>query len=126
MKKVEGKPKVLITDDGKVVPVIKNDITIGEYDLLVDQRPPRLTQRHQRFAEGMQYLATVSQIAPDVARKFLAMVIKDSDYQGKDELVNMLNSSFEELLMAELQRNPQLLQRILMMINQFQQQGGMQ
>lgn len=109
---------------GNPMAIVENDITIGKYDLIVDNRPPVLTAREKRFADGMQYLSIIAQIAPDVARKFLAMVLKDSDYTAKQEIIGMLDKSFQEVVLSEVARNPELLQQVIAMAQQMMAQQG--
>lgn len=101
--------------------IAKNDITIGEYDLVFSERPKTITNKEERFAEGMQYFQTIAQVAPGIAQKYLAMILKDSDYTDKDELIGMLSESQEQMVMQAIQQNPKLQQSVMQMMQQQQQ-----
>ncbi len=128
---IEGYRRIVINEvigideEGRPIFNPQTQLRLGEYDLIVVTKPAQFTTRKERYETGLQYLQTIAQIAPDVARSFLAMVIADSDYQNKDQLINMLNRSVEENVLTILQENPTLLRRVLEMAGISVNGGGM-
>lgn len=89
---------------------IENDVTVGDYDVLVDIGPAYATRR-QEALEGM---ATILQGNPQ-ATMFLDIIAKNSDWPGADQFADRaqkllppeLQDEDEEVSPAEQQRRAQ-------------------
>lgn len=89
---------------------IKNDLTIGEYDVVASSQPSRATFEDTQFAQAMQMVQAGVQIPPDV-------LIELSSFSRKQEVAERVRQSLgmgqptpEQQQMAQMQQEMQMQQ----------------
>jgi len=85
-----NKPEVII-EQGKVVERILNDVTIGEYDIVISNAPYGPTEREMEFVKLVDLMKFAITINPQFATKMFPVMVKASDSSYRTEVLEALD-----------------------------------
>ncbi|MCU7518535.1 MAG: hypothetical protein HF307_19360 [Ignavibacteria bacterium] len=80
---------------------IKNDVSIGEYDLEISQEPYGRTARQLEFAKLYDLMTFLAQIDPVFVQASIPLLIKASDTPYKNDLLQLVNSLQQQKMMQQ-------------------------
>ncbi len=111
-----NKPEVIL-EQGKIVERILNDVTIGEYDIVISNSPYGPTEREMEFVKLVDLMKFALTISPEFGIKLFPVMVKASDSSYRSEVLEALG------MMGEKKDDPQAQQQIAMQAlqNAFQQ-----
>jgi len=109
--------KVVEVDEyGRIVQRIVNDVTIGKYDIEIDETPYGTTAREIEFVKFQDMFQVIMQLNPNLAVKLLPIYIKASNTGYRSEIMKIIkgdNQNFQEMALRESeQRINELVQRL--------------
>jgi hypothetical protein len=96
----DGQPQDLVLNQ-RVMGEIKNDVSIGEYDLEISQEPYGRTARQLEFAKLYDLMTFLAQIDPVFVQASIPLLIKASDTPYKNDLLQLVNSLQQQKMMQQ-------------------------
>lgn len=84
-----NQPEVAV-ENGKVVERIKNDITIGKYDIAVSDAPYSHTAKELEFLKLVDLMRLALEVDPAAAQKMFPVVVRASDSAYKNDFLKAL------------------------------------
>ncbi|MCU7518543.1 MAG: hypothetical protein HF307_19400 [Ignavibacteria bacterium] len=80
---------------------IKNDVSVGEYDLEISQEPYGRSARQLEFAKLYDLMTFLSTIDPVFVQASIPLLIKASDTPYKNDLLQLVNSLQQQKMMQQ-------------------------
>ena len=119
----DGKPSEILINQ-RTVFGIKNDVSIGEYDIEISQQPYGKTARQESYLELVDLINFISEKYPQTVPFLIPILIKASDNPYKDKLltvveqisgysVDQLNQQVQDKQLADLMMQIEAKQKIL-------------
>ncbi len=103
-----NEPEVAI-ENGKVIQRIKNDITIGKYDVAISETPYGTTAREMEFLKLVDLMKFAIEVDPQSAIKMLPVVIQASDTPYRNEFLKALGTMDQQKQDKEAQAQTAML-----------------
>lgn len=103
-------------DDGNSVYRVKNDLTVGRYDVVMDTGPGYQTKREES-AEAMVELLNTP-LGEVIVRTRPDIPIRNMDFAGADELADAIGPTTPEGMQAALEKLPKQAQAIVQSLQQ--------
>ncbi|PAF51988.1 hypothetical protein [Helicobacter sp. 13S00477-4] len=93
----DDKGNVVVNEKG--IPIIRNKISVGKYDIIIKSKP-KAYGKEDRFAYWSEMIKTIAGIRPDIIPALLPLMLEDSDSPVADEIREVLSQ-------IDSQPNPQ-------------------
>lgn len=98
MQDQNGEPMVDAAT-GEAIQVILNDVTVGRYDVAIDESPKTPTKMHKSFAEAIELGKLIAQAGAPMP---VQSMVKLSDFPNKDEMIQEIQQIGEQQHQMEL------------------------
>jgi hypothetical protein len=116
----DGKPDMVTINDDQAVGKIENDLTVGEYDVVMETGPGYNSKRE----EGAEMIAAMVKADPQLMAQAGDLLFRNMDFPGADIIADRLAAANP---LAQIDDKSDIPPRAQMMIKQLQQQvQGMQ
>lgn len=112
----DGKPDVVTLNDDAIIGKIENDMTVGEYDIVMETGPGYNSKREQAF----QMLSQLAEAYPPLMQIGGDLIVRYSDAPGADILADRLAASNP---LAQIDDKSDIPPKAQLMIKQLQQQN---
>lgn len=105
------------TEDGQAISKVLNDVTVGQYDVVMQTGPGYETKRQEGVAAKMELLNTplgekIAQVGDD-------LIVREMDFNGSDALADRLAAANP---MAQIDEKDDVPPKVQMMVKGLQQQ----
>jgi len=102
--------------DGQAISTIKNDMTVGRYDVVMDTGPGYETRRQEGAEAMIDLLGTP--LAEPIAKTGADLVVRNMDFAGADELADRLMPLNPQGMEKAMEALPKQAQSIVMSLQQ--------
>ena len=111
----DGKPDMITINDDQAIGKIENDLTIGEYDIVMETGPGYNSKRE----EGAEMIAAMVKADPQLMAQAGDLLFRNMDFPGADIIADRLAAANP---LAQIDDKSDIPPHAQMMIKQLQQQ----
>ena len=85
--------KQVFIEDGRIVERVLNDITVGKYDIAIDESPYTPTAKELEYLKLVDTIQVIGNLDPQLAVKFTPVLIKASNTNYREDMLRILNEA---------------------------------